>query len=160
MAGHCRRRYALAVFCVAVCCALRIRCVDPASRGRGSQGKGKAADAESALVVAKEVLKELEELRKLRRVWGERSKMPLKEQVALAGSEQTKVAVVTSFGQPALVHKEKLKALKKRTDRQHRHDWLHHEATGVISALLYNAKGSAEQAAYIKKKPPMECDFF
>ena len=63
--------------------------------------------------------------------------MPLKEQ--MAGSKQTKVAVVTSFGQPALVHKEKFKALKERTDRQHRHDWLHHEATGVISALLYNA---------------------
>ena len=70
----------------------------------------------------------------------------------MAGSKQTKVAVVTSFGQPALVHKEKFKALKERTDRQHRHDWLHHEATGVISALLYNAKGSAEQAAYILKK--------
>jgi hypothetical protein len=62
------------------------------------------------------------------------------------------VAVVTSFGQPAQVHKEKFKALKERTDRQHRHDWLHHEDTGVISALLYNAKGSAEQAAYILKK--------
>jgi hypothetical protein len=133
-----------------VCCALRIRCVDAASRGHGSQGKGKTADAETALVVAKEELKELEELRKLRRVWGERSKVPLKEQ--MAGSKQTKVAVVTSFGQPAQVHKEKFKALKERTDRQHRHDWLHHEATGVISALLYNAKGSAEQAAYILKK--------
>ena len=44
--------------------------------------KGKTADAETALVVAKEELKELEELRKLRRVWGERSKVPLKEQVA------------------------------------------------------------------------------
>jgi hypothetical protein len=40
------------------------------------------ADAETARVVAKEELKELEELRKLRRVWGERSKVPLKEQVA------------------------------------------------------------------------------
>jgi hypothetical protein len=78
-----------------VCCALRIRCVDAASRGHGSQGKGKTADAETALVVAKEELKELEELRKLRRVWGERSKVPLKEQVA--GSKQTKVGVVTSF---------------------------------------------------------------
>ena len=44
--------------------------------------KAKTADAETALVVAKEELKELEELRKLRQVWGERSKVPLKEQVA------------------------------------------------------------------------------
>ena len=43
--------------------------------------KAKTADSETALV-AKEELKELEELRKLRRVWGERSKVPLKEQVA------------------------------------------------------------------------------
>ena len=75
MAGHCRRRYALAVFCVVVCCALRIRCV---------MQMAAAADrhVKTALVVAKEELKELEELRKLRRVWGERSKVPLKEQVA------------------------------------------------------------------------------
>ena len=53
--------------------------------------KAKTADAETALVVAKKELKELEELRKLRRVWGERSKVPLKEQVA--GSKQTKVGV-------------------------------------------------------------------
>ena len=112
--------------------------------------EAKTADAETALVVAKEELKELEELRKLRRVWGEHSKVPLKEQVA--ESKQTKVAVVTPFSQPALVHKEKFKALKERTDRQHHHDWLHHEDTGVISALLYNAEGSAEQAAYILKR--------
>ena len=104
MAGHCRRRYALAVFCATVCCALRIRCVDAASRGHGSQGKGKTADAETALVVAKEELKELEELRKLRRLWGECSKVPLKEQ--LAESKQTKVAVVTPLGQQAMVHNE------------------------------------------------------
>ena len=83
--------------------------------------KAKTADWETALVVAKEELKELEELRTLRRVWGERSKVPLKEQVA--ESKQTKVAVRTPFGQEALVHKEKFKALKERTDRQHRHDW-------------------------------------
>ena len=112
--------------------------------------KAKTADAQTALVVAKEEPTELEELRKLRKVWGERSKVPLKEQVA--ESKQTKVLVTTPFGQQALVHKEKFKALKERTDRQHRHDWLHHEDTGVISALLYNAEGSAEQAAYILKK--------
>jgi len=44
--------------------------------------KAKTADAQTALVVAKEELTELEELRKLRKVWGERSKVPLKEQVA------------------------------------------------------------------------------
>ena len=87
-----------------MCCALRIRCVDAASRGHGSQGKGKTADAETALVVAKEELKELEELRKLRRLWGECSKVPLK--VQLAGSKQTKVAVVTPLGQQAMVHNE------------------------------------------------------
>ena len=40
-----------------------------------------AADrhVKTALVVAKEELKELEELRKLRRLWGECSKVPLKE---------------------------------------------------------------------------------
>ena len=112
--------------------------------------KAKTADAQTALVVAKEELTELEDLRKLRKVWGERSKVPLKEQVA--ESKQTKVLVTTPFGQQALVHKEKFKALKERTDRQLRHDWLHHEDTGVISALLYNAEGSAEQAAYILKK--------
>ena len=112
--------------------------------------KAKTADAQTALVVAKEELTELEDLRKLRKVWVERSKVPLKEQVA--ESKQTKVLVTTPFGQQALVHKEKFKALKERTDRQHRHDWLHHEDTGVISALLYNAEGSAEQAAYILKK--------
>ena len=112
--------------------------------------KAKTADAETALVVAKKELKELEELRKLRRVWGERSTVPLKEQ--LAESKQTKVLVTTPFGQQALVHKEKFKALKERTDREHRHDWLHHKDTGMISALLYNAEGSAEQAAYILKK--------
>jgi hypothetical protein len=37
--------------------------------------------------------------------------VPLKEQ--MAGSKQTKVAVVTSFGQPAQVHKEKFKALNR-----------------------------------------------
>jgi hypothetical protein len=46
--------------------------------------------------------------------------VPLKEQ--MAGSKQTKVAVVTSFGQPALIHKENFKALKERTDHQHRHN--------------------------------------
>ena len=112
--------------------------------------KAKTADAETALVVAKKELTELEELRKLRRVWGERSTVPLKEQ--LAESKQTKVLVTTPFGQQALVHKEKFKALKERTDREHRHDWLHHKDTGMISALLYNAEGSAEQAAYILKK--------
>jgi len=66
--------------------------------------------------------------------------VPLKEQ--MAGSKQTKVAVVTSFGQPAQVHKEKFKALKERTDRQHRHDWLHHEATGVISAVVTDFSAS------------------
>jgi hypothetical protein len=96
-----------------VCCALRIRCVDAASRGHGSQGKGKTADAETALVVAKKELKELEELRKLRRVWGERSTVPLKEQVA--HSKQPKVLGETPFGQQALVRKEKFKALKERT---------------------------------------------
>ncbi len=112
--------------------------------------EAKMADAETALVVAKEELKESEELRKLRQVWGEHSKVTLKEQVA--ETKQTKVAVVTPFGQLALAHKEKFKALKERTDRQHRHDWLHHEDTGVISALLYNAEGSVEQAAYILKR--------
>ena len=112
--------------------------------------KAKTADSETALVVAKKELKELEELRNLRRVWGERSTVPLKEQ--LAESKQTKVLVTTPFGHQALVHKEKFKALKERTDRQHRRDWLHHEDTGMISALLYNAEGSAEQAAYILKK--------
>ena len=43
--------------------------------------KAKTADSETALVVAKEELKELEELRKLRRVWGERSTVPLKERL-------------------------------------------------------------------------------
>ena len=43
-----------------------------------------AADrhVKTALVVAKEELKELEELRKLRRLWGECSKVLLKEQLA------------------------------------------------------------------------------
>jgi hypothetical protein len=65
-----------------------------------------AADrhVKTALVVAKEELKELEELRKLRRLWGECSKVPLKEQ--LAESKQTKVAVATQLGQPATVHNE------------------------------------------------------
>ena len=112
--------------------------------------KAKTADSETALVVAKEELKELEELRTLRQLWGERSKVPLKEQVA--ESKQTKVAVRTPFGQEALVHKEKFKALKERTDRKHRSDWLNHKDTGVIAALLYHAEGSAEQAAYILKK--------
>ena len=40
--------------------------------------KAKTADAQTALVVAKEELTELEDLRKLRKVWGERSKVPLK----------------------------------------------------------------------------------
>ncbi len=39
----------------------------------------KAADAETAFGVAKEELKELEELRKLRQVWGKSSKLGLKE---------------------------------------------------------------------------------
>ena len=77
--------------------------------------KAKTADAQTALVVAKEELTELEDLRKLRKVWVERSKVPLKEQVA--ESKQTKVLVTTPFGQQALVHKEKFKALKERTDR-------------------------------------------
>ena len=62
--------------------------------------KAKTADAETALVVAKEELKELEELRKLRRLWGECSKVPLK--VQLAESKQTKVAVVTPLGRDAV----------------------------------------------------------
>ncbi len=69
------------------------------------------ADSETALVVAKEELKELEELRKLRRLWGECSKVPLKEQ--LAESKQTKVAVVTPLGQQAMVHNEQRSILLK-----------------------------------------------
>ena len=42
--------------------------------------------------------------------------------------------------------------MKERTDRKHRSDWLNHQGTGVIAAVLYNAEGSAEQAAYILKK--------
>ncbi len=74
--------------------------------------KAKTADSETALVVAKKELKELEELRNLRRVWGERSTVPLKEQ--LAESKQTKVLVTTPFGHQALVHKEKFKVPVER----------------------------------------------
>ena len=60
--------------------------------------KAKAADAETAFGVAtaKEELKELEELRTLRQVWGKRSKLGLKEEPP---EHEKKVAATTSFRQ-------------------------------------------------------------
>jgi hypothetical protein len=92
-------------FCASLCAAL-LECfvLMQMAAAADRHVKAKTADSETALVVAKEELKELEELRKLRRLWGECSKVPLKEQ--LAESKQTKVAVATQLGQPAMVHNE------------------------------------------------------
>ena len=93
--------------------------------------------------------KELMALKKQKATWEAKSVCALTEDPP--ESEREKVTV-NMFGSDVKVKNSKFLKFKKTAQYDHKKQWLHHEVTGVLAAVRFNAEGSADRAAYILNK--------